>query len=157
MRRALTLLIGLWLSLPAWAVNLFDAADTRFMQADGQAFDLTSLRGKPVLINFWATWCPPCRDELPELAALHEKTGVAFVGIAVEDNLKFAAEYARVHDIRYPIAGGRDAAIALMQRLGNPRAAMPYTLLVGADGKVLRAQKGRIDPALLEHALQALR
>jgi len=145
------LILGLGLTpILAHAVNLF-------AQPTAAPFNLSHLRGKPAVINFWATWCPPCRDELPELAAVQQKTQVAFIGIAVEDNLSFANEYARVHDVTYPIVGGKEAAIALMQQLGNTKAAMPFTLLIDGRGEVVWARKGRIPVDELEHRLQALR
>ncbi len=156
-RRWLVLLsLGLFPSL-ALALNLYEQPGLQFARPDATAFDLASLRGKPAVINFWATWCPPCRDELPELAALHSKTGGAFVGLAVEDNLKFSAEFARVEDVTYPIVGGRDAAIALMKTLGNTHAVMPYTVLIDSAGEVVWARKGRLPMDELEQRLRALR
>jgi thiol-disulfide isomerase/thioredoxin len=134
----------------AHAVNLF-------AQPAAAPFNLSHLRGKPAVINFWATWCPPCRDELPELAAVQQKTNTAFIGIAVEDNLSFANEYARVHDVTYPVIGGKETAIALMQQLGNPKAAMPFTVLIDHHGEVVWARKGRLPMDELEQRLQALR
>lgn len=157
LKRGLALLgLCLFPSL-ALALNLYEQPGLQFARPDAAPLDLTSLRGKPAVINFWATWCPPCRDELPELAALHSKTGATFVGIAVEDNLKFAAEFARVEDVVYPIAGGRDTAIALMKTLGNTYAVMPFTVLIDANGEVLWARKGRIPMDELEQRLRDLR
>lgn len=157
MKRWLALLsLCLFPSL-ALALNLYALPGLQFARPDAAPLDLTQLRGKPAVINFWATWCPPCRDELPELATLHSKTGAAFVGIAVEDNLKFAAEFARIEDVTYPIAGGKDAAIALMKILGNPKAATPFTVLIDSTGEVVWARKGRIPMNELEQRLQQLR
>lgn len=152
------LLLGLSL-IPslALALNLYEQPGLQFNRPDATVFDLASLRGKPAVINFWATWCPPCRDELPELAALHSKTGATFIGLAVEDNLKFSAEFARVEDVTYPIVGGKDAAIALMKTLGNTHAAMPFTVLIDSAGEVVWARKGRIPMDALEQRLQSLR
>lgn len=147
----------LWLPSLALAANLFALPGLQFARPDAAPFDLASLRGQPAVINFWATWCPPCRDELPELAALQQKSGMTFVGIAVEDNLKFAAEYARVHDITYPVAGGKNAAITLMQQLGNTHAAMPFTILIDPAGEVVWTHKGRIPIDRLEQRMRALR
>ena len=152
------ILLGLSL-LPslALATNLYAQPGLQFTRPDASAFDLASLRGKPAVINFWATWCPPCRDELPELAALHSKTGAVFIGIAVENDLKFAAEFARVQDVTYPIVGGRDPAIALMKILGNTYAVMPFTVLIDSAGEVVWTRKGRIPMDELEQRLQGLR
>ncbi len=156
MKRWLILGLGLVPTL-ALAVNLYEQPGLQFARTDASPFDLASLRGKPAVINFWATWCPACRDELPDLAQLHQKTGATFVGIAVEDNLTFATEYARVQDVTYPIAGGKDPAIVLMRQLGNPTAATPFTVLINAGGHVVWARKGRIPISELEQRLRELR
>ncbi len=156
MKRLLILALCLFPTL-ALALNLYEQPGLQFARADAPPLDLTSLRGKPALINFWATWCPACRDELPELVQLHQKTGAVFVGIAVEDNLAFATEYARVQDAEYPIAGGKAAAMALMRQLGNSQMATPFTVLVDAKGEVVWARKGRIPKSELEQRLREVR
>lgn len=156
MKRFLILALCLFPTL-ALAVNLYEQPGLKFARADAAPFDLASLRGKPALINFWATWCPVCRDEIPELVTLQQKTGVAFIGIAVEDNLAFATEYARVQDVAYPIVGGKEPAIALMRQLGNPQTATPFTVLIDAKGEVVWARKGRFPMGELEQRLRELR
>ena len=141
----------------ALALNLYEQPGLQFARSGASPLDLTNLRGKPAVINFWATWCPACRDEVPDLAQLHQKTGATFVGIAVEDNLAFATEYARVQGVAYPIAGGKDPAIVLMRQLGNPTAATPFTVLINAAGEVIWTHKGRIPMGELEQRLRELR
>jgi thiol-disulfide isomerase/thioredoxin len=159
------LLLGLLAASPCGAdepVNLYAAASTAFAQPGGGSLRVDTLKGRPAVINFWATWCPPCREELPLLAKLHaryekkQRGKVAFLGLAVEDNVEFAGEYARVYGLRYPIAAGREPAIALMRALGNTQAGMPFTVVLDAEGRVAYAKRGPVTEADLNRALAPL-
>ena len=100
--------------------------------------------GRPILVNFWASWCAPCIEEMPELdrfAAGQGDTGVQVVGIALDDPAAVEEFLARI-PVRYPIlvdvAGPRDSSV----QLGNPRGVLPYTVLVSADGRLLKQRIG---------------
>ncbi len=100
--------------------------------------------GRPLLVNFWASWCPPCIEEMPELdrfAAAQGDTGVRVVGIALDDQAAVEDFLARI-PVRYPIlidaAGPRDSGV----QLGNQRGVLPYTVLVSADGRLLKQRIG---------------
>jgi thiol-disulfide isomerase/thioredoxin len=100
--------------------------------------------GRPLLVNFWASWCPPCIEEMPELdrfAAQQGDTGVRVVGIALDDQAAVEDFLARI-PVRYPIlidaAGPRDSGV----QLGNQRGVLPYTVLVSADGQLLKQRIG---------------
>jgi thiol-disulfide isomerase/thioredoxin len=147
----------------AWAaepsvINLSALPQVAFTRPDGGSFSLDTLKGRPALINFWGTWCPPCRDELPLLAKAHARYGakVAFVGLAVEDKAEFAGEFARAYKLPYPVAAGREPAIALMQALGNMAAGMPYTVVVDAQGEVVFSKRGLMTGNELNQALSPL-
>jgi hypothetical protein len=84
----------------------------------------------------------------------HKK--VAFLGLAVEDNVEFVGEYAGAYGVRYPIAAGREPAIALMQALGNEEAGMPFTVVVNVEGKVMYAKRGVVTEKELAKALAPL-
>ncbi len=160
-----TCLIGLLAASAAIAdepVNFYAAASATFAQPGGGGLQIDSLKGRPAVINFWATWCPPCREELPLLVKVHarydKKYGkkVGFLGLAVEDNVEFVGEYASAYGLRYPVAAGREPAIALMQALGNEQAGMPFTVVVNAAGLVVYAKRGVVTEKDLTKALAPL-
>jgi thiol-disulfide isomerase/thioredoxin len=129
-----------------------------FDDLTGQPVALERLRGKVAVVNFWATWCPPCRKEIPDLIEAQEKYrehDVAFLGIAVEDNRELVQEFARAYNINYPLVAGRDAGIALLQKLGNQAAGLPYTLVLDTQGRIVDTRRGPMSAARLEQALQA--
>lgn len=103
-------------------------------------------RGKILLVNFWATWCPPCLKEIPEfvkLQAEYQDRGVQFVGIALEDKQP-VQDYQSRMKVNYPLLiGGEDAAI-LAQRLGNVINTVPFTVIVDQQGKIVHRQLGEL-------------
>jgi thiol-disulfide isomerase/thioredoxin len=155
------LLIGLLAASCAGAgdpVNLYAAPSATFAQPGGGSLQIDTLKGRPAVVNFWATWCPPCREELPLLVKVNSRYGkkVGFLGLAVEDNVEFVGEYARAYGLRYPVAAGRESAIALMQALGNEQAGMPFTVVMDAQGQVVYAKRGVVTEKGLAQALAPL-
>ena len=122
------------------AVEVFELADLSGAKVDVPA----AYAGRPLLINVWATWCGPCRKEMPELqrfAAMQGANGTQVVGIALDDA---GAVRGFVHEtgVRYPILldapGPADAGV----RLGNPKGVLPYSVLISAEGRLLRQRIG---------------
>jgi thiol-disulfide isomerase/thioredoxin len=119
---------------------------------------LAQFRGKPLVVNFWASWCGPCVAEMPELSALHKQysvKGVNFVGIAVDTPQNVQGFVGRVH-VDYPLVvagfGGGDLA----RQFGDAQGALPFTVVIDATGKVRSTTLGQVQPAKLSAVLDAL-
>jgi thiol-disulfide isomerase/thioredoxin len=115
--------------------------------------------GQPLLVNFWARWCGPCKVEIPELVALNaRRTGVAIVGIAVENQGPPVREFARAYDIDYRVLLARDGVgLDLMRALGNDKAGLPFTLALDRRGRVVARRLGLITREQLEQAVALAR
>ena len=106
---------------------------------DGMKISINGLRGKKTLINFWATWCRPCRKEMPMLNGLYlsqNPVDLSVVGIAIdkpEKVIQFVAELG----IDFPIMVGQSEAYEIMKILGNEALTLPYTILINEEGEVI--------------------
>lgn len=120
----------------------------------GPAVDLAQLRGRPVLINLWASWCGPCRKEMPLLTAAHEKLGgqVQFVGVDTADTPAPAANFLDEFDVTYPQLA--DPNSVLLGRLRIP--GIPVTLVLGPDGGVLERHIGPFEDDDLIQLLESV-
>jgi thiol-disulfide isomerase/thioredoxin len=104
----------------------------------GGAFDPSSVRGKVVVLNFWAHWCAPCRVEVPDLQAAYDDTrasGVAFLGVAVQDTKQEADAFLTNHKVSYPSLFDPNGKVALRFR-DFPQAGLPYTIVLDRQGRV---------------------
>lgn len=110
----------------------------------GKPQSLAQWKGKPLLVNFWAPWCGPCVREMPELSTLAgelKAKNINVVGIGIDTPTNIA-EFMGKYKIAYPIyIGGMDAT-DLSRQLGNPTGGLPYSVLIGADGKILKSYQG---------------
>ncbi|MBZ0106049.1 MAG: TlpA family protein disulfide reductase [Sulfuricella denitrificans] len=160
MKRIAILLLALFLTPAVQAADEISSApvyQSSFNDLASQPFKLEKLKGKVAIINFWATWCPPCRKEIPDLIAIQENyrdRGVSILGIAVEDNRELVQDFARAYNINYPLVAGKEPGIALMQKLGNQVAGLPFTLVLDAQGIIVAKRRGQMNAARLEQALQ---
>lgn len=104
--------------------------------------------GKLVVLNFWASWCAPCRSEMPLLSTLAEREsarGLAVIGVAV-DEVEATRGFLVDHPVKYPILVDPPArARDLSSTYGNVRRVLPYTVLIGRDGRILAQQFGEFD------------
>jgi thiol-disulfide isomerase/thioredoxin len=129
-----------------------------FMDAAGQRQALGQFAGKVLVVNFWATWCAPCREEMPAFVRLQDRwgaRGVQFIGLSSESPAK-AAAFGRALGVNYPLwTGGEDVA-ELSRRLGNAAGVLPHSALVGRDGRVLETKVGPYSESDLEARLEAL-
>lgn len=131
-------------------------------------FSLADMHGKirhssewqnqPRLINFWATWCPPCRKEIPLLMQAqkdHAASNLQVIGIALEQP-ETVLEYATEMGLNYPSLVGSAQVIDLGNQLGNRIGALPYSVLVSASGEILETHMGELSAEQLAAWLNAL-
>ncbi len=131
------------------------APDFKFTDLDGKDLHLSSLNGKVVLVNFWATWCGPCRAEIPSLIELQNryKDRMQIVGLVVDDDDQAAIrKFAKSEGINYPIALASDE---IRMAYGGVMA-LPTVFLLNVDGRVVQKHVGQFDPALYETEVRAL-
>ncbi len=125
---------------------------------DGVVHEVGEWDGRILAINFWATWCPPCRKEIPEFVAMQRKyadRGLQFLGVALEQPepvREFVAEY----HMNYPVLVGEMEVIKVAEAYGNLVGALPYTVIVGRDGKIAFVHAGPLSTEQAEAALAPL-
>lgn len=115
-------------------------------------------QGRVLVVNFWATWCTPCREEIPGFARLQERygsRGLQFVGIAIDQPDK-VAEFSREFQINYPLLIGGLESMELMRQAGNRAGVLPYTLLIDRKGKLISREPGGLKEGRLEQLVQPL-
>jgi thiol-disulfide isomerase/thioredoxin len=99
---------------------------------------LAQWKGKPLLVNFWATWCAPCVEEMPELSALH----IELAGIDSPSSLR---EFALKLPVSYPLYVGGMGGSELTRQFGNQAGGLPFSVLISADGQVRKTYLGRLN------------
>jgi peroxiredoxin len=129
-----------------------------FTNINGQQQTLKQWQGKIIVLNFWATWCPPCREEMPELSAMqnqYKQQNLVILGLSVDD-LETTKTYMKTAPVSYPILSGDMTAMNLAESLGNNRGILPYTVIVDANGNVVKTFFGRVNQQLLEKTITPL-
>lgn len=148
-----------WALLPLAAHAGSNIADAPLPDLQGQPHRLDEWKGKLRIVNFWATWCAPCRSEIPLLAATrgqYRQQGVEVIGVAVDQPAEVRAFFASGQSA-YPILVAEQQGQALMKAYGNPYAALPFTVLIDAAGKIVQRHQGVLDARLLNEWLTASR
>jgi len=124
----------------------------------GRPQPLSQWQGKVLVVNFWATWCGPCREEMPDLVRAQKEygaKGLQIVGIAADDADK-VQQFAKEIELNYPALIGGYAAIDLSKDLGNSLVALPFTLVVDRHGRVAYTHLGPVKPDKLRDVITKL-
>jgi len=124
----------------------------------GKQEPLAQWRGKLLVVNFWATWCVPCREEMPEFVRAQREfgdKGLQFVGIAVDEGEK-VRRFAEEIGLNYPALIGGYGAMELSRTLGNRLMALPFTVVVGRDGALAHTQLGPLKSEQLRSMITKL-
>ena len=126
--------------------------------SDGVPRALSQWRGKLLVLNFWATWCSPCREEMPAFSRLQDKfgaRGVQFVGIAL-DTPANVTRFRQQIPVSYPLLLAENEGLDLARQLGDSRLALPYTVVLGPGGKVELTKLGRLPETELDALLEKI-
>ncbi len=119
---------------------------------------LKQYAGKIVVLNFWATWCEPCREEMPELSQLntaYKNKNVIVLGVAIDD-VGAISEFSKETKVSYPLFAADMEGMQYATNLGNDKDVLPYTVIIKADGTVAKTYFGRVTKPLLEETLSTL-
>jgi thiol-disulfide isomerase/thioredoxin len=126
--------------------DLTDLWQMQFDTPDGRKLTMQSLKGKPLLINFWATWCPPCVEELPLLERFYNQNkakSVQIVGLAA-DKPEAVRAFLKKLPLTFPIGITDLSGIALSKSWGNLAGGLPFSVMLAADGRVMQRKMGKL-------------
>jgi cytochrome c biogenesis protein CcmG/thiol:disulfide interchange protein DsbE len=131
------------------------APDFTLTSFEGTKMSLAGLKGKPVVINFWASWCPPCRVEAPLLEhtwRAYKDRGVVFIGVDIQDKLEDALAYIREFNVTYPNGPDPTGEISINYGVSG----LPVTFFVSRKGEILRRWVGAIERSVLITAIEEI-
>jgi peroxiredoxin len=142
-------------AVPASTGVVANSAAPQFSLRDvhGQPVDSSKLRGKVVLVDFWAMWCPPCEEEIPQFAEWQNKyggQGLQIVGISMDDSASPVKKYAEKRNIPYPIAMADEKTIAAFGGVLG----LPANMIIGRDGRLIAKHVGVSDMNALEQEIR---
>ncbi|PRC91343.1 TlpA family protein disulfide reductase [Solimicrobium silvestre] len=126
---------------------------------NGAAKSLAEYRNKVVVVNFWATWCGPCVQEMPELSAMQTELAakkISFIGIGI-DSPDSMAEFAKKYKITYPLFVAGMSGTQLATDLGNRSGGLPFTVILDKSGAVVKTYRGRLDMTQLRQDILAVK
>ncbi len=156
---ALGLGVGLWRTTPSKSeLTPEQVYATSFADLSGRQQSLGQWRGKVLIVNFWATWCPPCRQEIPDFVATHAKyraQNVVIIGIA-QDEREPVANFAREFNVTYPLLIGGDTGYRFATQLGNTSSSIPFTVIFNRKGEAAYVAVGPMHRSELEAQIAKL-
>jgi thiol-disulfide isomerase/thioredoxin len=158
MMRALLFVLFAAFSLCARAQDTAPLFAATLTGLDDKPVALAQWKGKPLIVNFWARWCGPCRTEIPELVKLrkqYQADGLEVLGIGIEDKVEPVRDFAKAYDMDYPVLIAKDHGLELMRVLGNTKMGLPFTIAIDRAGKLVVLKMGAIKPAELTVAAEA--
>ena len=124
---------------------------------DGKSVDTKEWQGKVLVVNFWASWCPPCVEEMPTLDLLQKEflqQNVLFVGIGI-DSPSNIREFLNMTPVSYPIVIGGLEGSNLSKQMGNTSGALPYTVIINSKGQAVYSKLGKISEDELRKAIKS--
>jgi len=158
---AIALVAGLSLALNHFSPIGGASAEAFFAQTfkdlEGRSDNMSRFQGQFVVVNFWATWCPPCVEEMPDLQRVQDEyatRGVTVVGLGI-DSPSALKRFRDEHALSLPLYAAGAAGSELARALGNASGALPYTVLVDRKGRIFRARLGQVEPTELRRWLDA--
>ena len=137
-----------WTQPKVGAAEMAGLWASEFETPAGEPLPLKLFKDRPLVVNFWATWCPPCVEEMPLLDAFYQENSAKswqIVGIAI-DQPSAVRRFLAAQPVHYPIALGGLNGNHLGRQLGNELGSLPFTLVLDAHGRILQQKLGRLDP-----------
>jgi len=134
------------------------AANFSLQDLDGNNHEFSEWEGKIRVLNFWATWCPPCRKETPMFVEMQEQLGdkgLQFIGVAIDEKQK-VQDFMDTFGVNYPMLIGTDDAIEVAKQYGNRFGALPWTVVINRDGNIVHTQGGEMTRQKAESIIQPL-
>jgi len=125
---------------------------------EGNIINTNNLKGKVLLVNFWATWCPPCKKEMPAFIELQDKyadQGFQILGIALDDE-QSVRDFADALGVNYPVMAAEYDGILLSREYGNHIGALPYSVFVNRSGTIVFTKAGELSKLQVEKAILPL-
>jgi len=125
---------------------------------EGQMRNIDEWNGKVLLVNFWATWCPPCKKEMPafiELQNQYAEQGLQVLGIALDDE-DSVRDFADTMGVNYPLMAADHAGLQLSRDYGNRMGALPFSVFVNRDGTIIKTHIGELSKAQVEDIIKPL-
>ena len=133
---------------PLWQTPLSDE--------QGQTRRIDDWKGKVRIINFWATWCPPCKEEIPHFITTQNKNSdIQVLGLAI-DQAQAVYPFAQNMQINYPVLIAEQQGLSMMKDLGNPQTGLPFTVMIDAQGQVISTHQGIMSADDLQAMLKQL-